>query len=78
MTTATLWTRIAVGTQVAGGAVMIGSGEWMLIRTAPRLDPFVAVAAVAVNLVVVGVLMIGLALLRLIWDRLARLERGSA
>ncbi len=75
---ATLWTRIGVGAQLAGAAVMIGSGEWQLIRMVPRLDPFVAVAATAINLVVIGVLMAGLALLRLVWDRLARLERGGA
>ena len=76
--TATLWTRIAVGAQLAGAAVMIGSGEWELIRMVSRLDPFVAVAATAINMVVIGVLMAGLALLRLVWDRLARLERGGA
>ena len=73
---ASFWTRIGVAAQLTGAAMMIGAGEWQLVRAVPRLDPFEAVAAMAVNLVVIGVLLVGLALLRLVWDRLARLERS--
>lgn len=74
---ASLWTRIGVTAQLLGAAAMIGGGEWQLVRAVPRLDPFVAVAAMALNLVVIGVLLAGMAMLRLLWDRQARLERAG-
>jgi hypothetical protein len=74
---ATLWTRIGVAIQLLGAAVMIGAGEWDLFRALPRLDPVAAVAATALNLVIIGVMLVGLALQRLIWDRMARIERAA-